>query len=146
MAPNIDLPVNRIQRTFPFCSGGLYFGSKVGLKKVNFLSESSPVAEILRSGTSRTPTLLSLVRYLCLLAACYSFPFTAFPVTEKSNPISDSPLPSQFQHFHWLAPHADTNQTTVPRSLCIGPSLTDTWPFYLTHFLSPSTRKLYASP
>ena len=78
--------------------------------------------------------------------ACYSFPFTVFPVREKSNPISDSPLPSQFQHFHWLAPHADTKQTTVPRSLCIGPSLTDTCPFYLTHCLSPSTRKLYASP
>lgn len=144
MAPYTGIPVNRIQRIF--CSGGLHFGSKVVLKKVNFLSESSPVAEILRSGTSRTPTLMSLVRYLCLLAACYSFPFTAFPVREKSNPISDSPLPSQFQHFQLLAPHADTKQTTVPRSLCIGPSLTDTCPFYLTHCLSPSTRKLYASP
>ena len=104
MVPNIDLPVNRIQRTFPFCSGGLHFGSKVGLKKVNFLSESSPVAEILRSGTSRTPTLMSLVRYLCLLAACYSFPFTAFPVTEKPNPIADSLLPFQFSALPLASP------------------------------------------
>jgi len=56
--------------------------------RVNFLSDNRSVVEILWSGTSRTPAIMSLVHYLSLLAAHHSFSFTAFPIRGKSNPIT----------------------------------------------------------
>ena len=76
--------------------------------------------DILRSGTSRAPTIMSLVRYLSLLAARHSFSFTASPVRGKSNPIADSLSRFQFQRFRRLAPHADSIPTQIPQQLPSG--------------------------
>ena len=84
-------------------------------KRLNFLSDNHSVVEILRSGTSRTPTIKSLVRYLSLLAARHSFSFTASPVRGKSNLIADSL--SHIQRFHQLAPDADSILTQIPQPL-----------------------------
>ena len=70
-----------------------------------------------QSGISRAPTIMSLVRYLSLLAARYSFSFTASPVRGKSNPIADSLSRFQFQRFRRLAPHADSIPTQIPQQL-----------------------------
>ena len=86
-------------------------------KQVNFLSDNCSVVEILWSGTLRAPTIMSLGRYLSLLAACHSFSFTASPVRGKSNPIADSPSHFQFQPFRRLASHADSIPTQIPQQL-----------------------------
>ena len=88
-------------------------------KRVLFLSDNSSVVEILRSGTSRAPTIVSLNRYLCLLAASYSFSFTASPVSGKCNAIANSLSCFQFQRFQHLAPHADHDQTHIPQQLLL---------------------------
>ena len=75
------------------------------------------MVDILRSGTSRAPTIMSLVRYLSLLAARHSFSFTASLVRGKSNPIADSLSRFQFQRFRRLAPHADSIPTQIPQQL-----------------------------
>jgi len=111
VAPYTGLPVNQVQRTFPDHCGSL--------QRVNFLSDNSSVVEILRSGTSRAPTIMALVPYLRLLAAHYSFSFTASPVSGKCNLTTDSLLHFQFQCSHRLAPHADPNQTQIPRQLLL---------------------------
>ena len=85
-------------------------------KQVNFLSDNCSVVEILRSGTSRAPTIMSLGRYLSLLAARH-FSFTASPVRGKSDPITDSPSHFQFQRFRRLASHADSILTQIPQQL-----------------------------
>ena len=51
----------------------------------SFLSDNSSVLEILWSGTWRALTIISLVCYLCLLAACHSSCFTASSVSAKCN-------------------------------------------------------------
>ena len=85
-------------------------------KQVNFLSDNCSVMEILRSGTSRAPTIMSLGCYLSLLAARHSS-FTASPVRGKSNRMADSLSHFQFQHFRRLASHADSILTQIPQQL-----------------------------
>ena len=63
------------------------------------------------------PTIMSLVRFLSLLAARHSFSFTASPVRGKSNPIADSLSRFQFQRFRRLAPLADSIPTQIPQQL-----------------------------
>ena len=75
---------------FPIVVAAYLWGPLWASKRVNFLSDNRLVVEILRSGTSIAPTIMSLVHYLSLLAARHSFSFTASPVRGKSNPIADS--------------------------------------------------------
>ena len=116
-------------------------------KRVLFLSDNSSVVEILRSGTSRALTIMSLNRYLCLLAASYSFSFTASPVSGKCNAIANSLSCFQFQRFQHLAPHADHDQTHIPQQLLLDFDLLwqknaiSTWLMVL-----PLLRKKFLSP
>ena len=49
------------------------------------------------------PTIMSLLCYLCPLAACHSFCSTASPVSGKCNPIANSLSRFQFQRSrNWL--------------------------------------------
>ena len=95
---------------FPIIVAAYLCGPLWASKQVNFLSDNRSVVDILRSGTSRAPTIMSLVRY-------HSFSFTASPVRGKSNPIADSLSRFQFQHFRRLAPHADPIATQIPQQL-----------------------------
>ena len=115
-------------------------------KRVNFLSDNRSVVEILRSGISRAPSIMSLVRYLCLLASRHSFSFSSFPGRGKSNLIADSLSRFQFQRSP-ASPscrlHSDPRSTAAP--LGLGTSMSDKCLFYLTQGLTPSARKVYAS-
>ena len=102
---------------FPIVVAAYVWGPLWTSKRVNFLSDNSSVVEILRSGTSRAPDIMVLVRYLCLLAARHSFSFTAASVRGKCNPIADALSRFQFQRFRQLAPHAAPHQTRIPRQL-----------------------------
>ena len=64
---------------FPIVMAAYLWGPQWASKRVNFVSDNHSVVDILRSGTSRAPTIMSLVRYLSLLAARHSFSFTAPP-------------------------------------------------------------------
>ena len=99
----------------PLVLAAYLWGPLWASKRVNFLSDNRSVVEILRSGTSRAPTIMSLVRYLSLLAARHSFSFTASPVRGKSNLIADSL--SHFQRVLRLAPHADSILTQILQQL-----------------------------
>ena len=63
------------------------------------------------------PTIMSLVRYLSLLAGRHSSSFTASPVKGTSNPIADFLSRFQFQRFRRLAPHADSIPTQILQQL-----------------------------
>ena len=117
MAPNTGLSGYRVQGTFPIVMAAYLWGPQLASKWVNFLSDNRSVVDILRSSTSRAPTIMSLVRYLSLLAAHHSFSFTASPVRGKSNPIADSLSRFQFQRCRCLAPHADSIPTQIPQQL-----------------------------
>ena len=97
-------------------------------KRVNFLSDNCSVVKILLSGTSRAPTIMSLVRYLFLLPARHST-----SVRGKSNPIADSLSHFQFQRFCRLALHTDSIPNQIPQQhlsdleLCCQINATSTW-------------------
>ena len=109
----------KFKELFPIVVAAYLWGPLWASKRVNFLSDNRSVVDILRSGTSRASTIMSLVRYLSLLAARHSFSFTASPVRGKSNPIADSLSRFQFQHFPRLAPHADSIPTQIPQQLLL---------------------------
>ena len=104
---------------FPIVVAAYVWGPLWTSKRVNFRSDNSSVVAILRSGTSRAPDIMVLVRYLCLLAAHHSFSFTASSVRGKCNPIADALSRFQFQRFRQLAPHAALHQTQIPRQLLL---------------------------
>ena len=104
---------------FPIVVTAYVWGPLWSSKRVNFVSDNSSVVEILRSGTSRAPAIMVLVRYLCLLAARHSFSFTASSVRGKCNPIADALSRFQFQRFRQLAPHAAPHQTQIPQQLLL---------------------------
>ena len=55
------------KKLFPIVVAAYYlWGPLWASKRLNFLSDNRSVVEILRSGTSRAPTIMSLVRYLSL--------------------------------------------------------------------------------
>ena len=117
MAPNTISQSIEYKELFPIVMAAYLWGPQWASKRVNFPSDNRSVVDILRSGTSRAPTIMSLVRYLSLLAARHSFSFTASPVRGKSNPIADSLSRFQFQRFRRLAPHADSIPTQIPQQL-----------------------------
>ena len=109
----------KYKELFPILMAAYLWGPLGASKQVNFLSDNCSVVEILWSGTSRAPTIMSLGRYLSLLAAHHSFSFTASPVRGKSNPIADSPSHFQFQRFRRLASHAGSIPTHIPQQLLL---------------------------
>ena len=50
---------------FPIVMAAYLWGPQWASKRVNFLSDNRSVVDILRSGTSRAPTIMSLVRCPC---------------------------------------------------------------------------------
>ena len=107
----------KYKELFPIVMAAYLWGPLRASKQVNFLSDNCSVMEILRSATSRAPTIMSLGHYLSLLAARHSFSFTASPVRGKSNPMADSLSHFQFQRFRRLASHADSILTQIPQQL-----------------------------
>ena len=107
----------KYKELFPIVMAAYLWGPLQASKQVHFLSDNCSVVEILRSGTSRAPTIMSLVHYLSLLAARHSFSFTYSPVRGKSNLIADSLSHFQFQRFRRLASHADSIPTQIPQQL-----------------------------
>ena len=83
-------------------------------KRVEFSSDNTAVVKVLRSGRSRDSNLMVLLCHLYLLAARYSFAFTACHIPGKSNAIADAISRFQFQHFHDLSPYASPVATPVP--------------------------------
>ena len=79
---------------FPIVMAAYLWGPQWASRRVNFLLDNRPVVDILRSGTSRTPTIMSLVRCPCWqlvtpssslppklegsLTPCLTFSFSAF--------------------------------------------------------------------
>ena len=107
----------KYKELFPILIAAYLWGPLRASKQVNFLSDNCSVVEILRSGTLRAPNIMSLGRYLSLLAARHSFSFTASPVRGRSNLIADSPSHFQFQRFCRLASHADSIPTQILQQL-----------------------------
>lgn len=102
---------------FPVVLAAALWGPRWSSRRVEFCSDNMAVVEVLRSGTSRDPNLMALLRRLSLLAAQHCFSFTATHIAGKLNPVADALSRFNFQEFHLLAPHAASAATPIPADL-----------------------------
>ena len=97
---------------FPVVVAAHLWGHLWVSKRVEFRLDNMAVVSVLRSGTSRDPNMMVLLRHLSLIAPRQSFVFTACHTA-----IADSLSRFDFQRFRHLAPHAAPGATPVPPSL-----------------------------
>ena len=102
---------------FPVVVAVALWGLQWSSKQVEFFSDNTAVVEVLRSGTSRDPNLMALLRHISLLTECHSFSFTATHVAGKLNPVADALSSFNFQKFHRLAPHVAPEAMENPGDL-----------------------------
>ena len=102
---------------FPVVVAAALWGHRWATKRVEFCSDNMAVVSVLRSGTSKDPNMMVLLRYLSLVAARNSFGFTASYTPGRDNSIADALSRFDFQRFHRLAPHASHMATPIPPSL-----------------------------
>ena len=62
---------------FPVVMVAALWGHRWATKRVEFCSDNMAVVRVLRSGISKDPNMIVLLRYLSLVAARNSFAFTA---------------------------------------------------------------------
>ena len=102
---------------FPVVLAAALWSPRCSSRRVEFCSDNMAVVEVLRSGTSRDPNLMALLRRLSLLAAQHCFSFTATRIAGKLNPVADVLSRFKFQEFHRLVPHAASAATPIPADL-----------------------------
>ena len=81
-------------------------------KRILFHVDNLCVVHVLRSGTSKSPSLMDLVRALLFIAATYQFDFSAEYIGTHDNCIADSLSRLDFHRFWRLVPIADSTMTT----------------------------------
>ena len=97
---------------YPIVLAAATWGSQWSTKRILFLCDNEAVVSILRSGTSRSPDIMSLIRYLHLYAAKYHFSPSAKHVPGIHNSVADALSRYNIQVFKELAPEADQEPTT----------------------------------
>ena len=104
---------------FPVVVAASLWGHRWATKLVEFCSDNMAVVSVLSSGTSKDPNMMVLLRNLSLVAARYSFAFTACYTPGRDNSIADALSRFDFQRLHHLAPHAAPTcmATPIPPSL-----------------------------
>ena len=105
------------KKLFPVIIAASLWGRRWSSLRIEFRSDNRAVVDVLRSGTSRDPNMMALLRRLSLLAAIHSFSFTASPVAGVLNPVADALSRFEFQKFHRLAPQAALEATPIPGPL-----------------------------
>ena len=101
----------------PVVVAATLWGHSWATKWVEFCSDNMAVVSVLRSGTSKDPYMMALLRHLSLIAARNSFAFTTSYTPGRDNSIADALSRFDFQRFHHLVPHAAHMATSTPPSV-----------------------------
>ena len=102
---------------FPIVVAAHLWGPQWTSRRVEFLCDNMSVVAVLSSSTSREGDLMTLLRYLALLAVRHSLSFTASSVHGRANPVADALSRFQFQQFRLLAPLVEQSPTLIPQGL-----------------------------
>ena len=86
-------------------------------KRVLFHCDNQTVVYLWRSGMSKAPTLMHLVRALFFVAARHNFHVTVTHIAGTDNGIADALSRFHLQRFAQLAPDADPDPTPIPARL-----------------------------
>ena len=97
---------------YPIVRAAATWGYQWSTKRILFLCDNEAVVSILRSGTSRSPEIMVLMRTLHFCAAKYQFMHSAKHIPGITNPIADALSRFNMQEFRRLVPGADPYPTT----------------------------------
>ena len=86
-------------------------------KRILFYCDNMAIVQLWRSGLSKSPVLMHLVRALFFVAAKHNFHVSITHIAGVDNSIADALSRFLMQKFHLLAPDADVHQTPTPAQL-----------------------------
>lgn len=87
------------------------WGAQWAGKRILFHVDNMSVVYILRSGTSKSPALMDLMRILFFIAAKFNFEFSSEYINTHDNTIADSLSRLDFYRFWHLDPNANISMT-----------------------------------
>ena len=102
---------------FAILAATMTWGHEWKGKRVVFLTDNKTITHVWSSGTSPSPTLMSLIRPLFLSAARGSFSVAFRHIMGIRNPVADALSRLQMEKFFRLMPGADTDPTATPHQL-----------------------------
>ena len=102
---------------FAIVAATMTWGHEWKGKRIVFLTDNKTITHVWSSGTSPSPTLMSLIRPLFLTAAKGGFSIAFKHIYGIRNPIADALSRFQMAKFFRLMPDADTNPTDTPQLL-----------------------------
>ena len=94
----------------------LAWGSRWSKLRITIHCDNKAVVDSIASGTSKSPTVMSLLRKLFMICAQHNFTVTACHVPGKCNLIADSLSRFKMQEFRRLAPKAQAKPDIVDLS------------------------------
>ncbi|XP_065189426.1 uncharacterized protein LOC135820050 [Sycon ciliatum] len=98
---------------YPICIACATWGHQWCRKRIRFHTDNEAVAAVLKSGTSRCPNVMSLLRQLFFICAKGNFMVTARHIPGTTNILADALSRQDFKRFHSCHPTAAHMPTPV---------------------------------
>ncbi|XP_065189453.1 uncharacterized protein LOC135820075 [Sycon ciliatum] len=98
---------------YPICIACATWGDQWCRKRIRFHTDNEAVAAVLKSGTSRCPNVMSLLRQLFFICAEGNFMVTARHIPGTTNILADALSRQDFKRFHSCHPTAAHMPTPV---------------------------------
>ena len=108
------------QELYPIVVAAILWGKQWERKRIMFHCDNQATVHILNKGNSKSRDIMKLMRRLTLVAANYSFTFTARHVIGRLNRVADSLSRFQLQEFRRLVPDAHPTPCPIPSDIMFG--------------------------
>ena len=102
------------QELYPIVIAAIHWGQTWSRKRIVFNCDNEGTVYILNKGRSKSADIMKLMRRLTLVAAQYSFCYTAKHVRGRDNRKADCLSRFQLEEFHRLAPEARVVPCPIP--------------------------------
>jgi hypothetical protein len=102
---------------YPIVISALLWGGSWSSKRILFLCDNMGVVLAINKGRSKSPQIMTLLRRLVLVAAEFSFAYSAQHLPGQNNGIADSLSRFQMTRFRELAPEAAELPCQVPQNI-----------------------------
>ena len=112
---------NSIQwkKLYPIVVAAATWGHLWGRRRITFMCDNEAITHAIATGTSKSPSIMRLLRLLFFCAAKHNFSATAKHIPGKTNLIADSLSRFNMQVFRQAAPDADQEPTPQAPLPCI---------------------------
>ena len=102
------------QELYPIVVAAILFGKSWSRKRIVFHTDNMATKFAINNGSSKSADIMRLLRRLTLVAAKYSFHYSAVHVPGVQNKIADALSRFQLKEFRRLVPDAEPLPCTVP--------------------------------